>query len=84
MTVPETVILSSAAILIGFGAAWGALRQQVTGNKKYIEDLGEKMRQRDAKIFERIDDCCKAIGKVSERVSNIEGWRNGKCQQREL
>lgn len=80
MTVPETILLSAGSMLIGVGVAWGTLKTQVRGTQRDIEALGKKMELRDGRIFDRIDECCKAIGEVSQRVANIEGWRNGKCK----
>jgi hypothetical protein len=72
MTVPETILISAGTLLVGFGTAWGTLKSQVKGTQRDVESLCKRLDERDGKIFDKLDD-------INQRLSNIEGWRNGKC-----
>ena len=73
MTIPEMVALSAGSLLVGFGVAWGTLKSQVKGTEEAVKALGEKMETRHQELYSLLRDC-------SQRIANIEGWRNGKCQ----
>jgi len=76
MTVPETILISAGTLLVGFGTAWGTLKSQVKGTQRDVENLCKRLDERDTKIFGKLDN-------ISERLANIEGWRNGKCERQD-